>query len=251
MMCRRFAAALVMALGLSAPASAAVTLIDSTGNVCSGGSSVTASGVALSSGYVADVTIAWRDNAGQTLSSVTFNGSATGVTENIASYSGGDRVQLVSYRVVGQTGTADVVATFSAAPSSGCAIRVSWLSGVDNTTPIGTPAAATALGTSATALSTSVTLASGDLTMVAVALYSNATSLAQDSGQTQIYPSVDSGEITTATSSETGSGSIASGYTWATGGDWARLTLVPYKASAGGGGGTPSRLLLLGVGDIQ
>lgn len=198
-----------------------------------------AAAVVLAANDVADVTVTWRESAGQAITSVTFNGSATGCTQILAASGNGERIGIAKYRIVGVTGTAAVRGTISASAPA-IAVDVLVLSGVDNASPVGTADTDFDAGGESGALSGTVTLSAGDLAVCAIVTgpEDSSASLTHNLGQDPRVAanSVAAPNITRAVSTEGGSGSVTSGYTW-TGGDggWARNVVVPYRASAGGG----------------
>ena len=214
---------------------------------------ITAASVVLAANDVADVTVALRNGDDETVTSVPFNGSATGVTNITTSSGAGERVLLAKYRIVGVTGTADVVANFNESVTAAL-IFVQVLQGVDNATPVGTTDTDTDLGTESGTLTSTVTLSSGDLSITAIVtgVAFAAATMSISGGQTQIFAPNDFGvaDATAAVSYETGTGAVAGGYTWnGTLAGWARQIAVPYLAAAGGAATIARRLLTLGVGN--
>lgn len=246
-MIRRLILACVCVLGWAVSAQAQVTVGTTYSGTTTNTISVTAATVTIAASEVVDVCVAWRAGDDETISSITFNGSATGISNNYNSVGASQRVGLASYRIVGVTGTGDVVVTFNDSVA-GARVMVSRLTNVDNGTPAGTSSVVTDLGGETGTLSTSRTLASGDLALTCVVTNQNTqATLAANSGQADIFTALHTGDQTDALSSEGGTGSVTSGYTWnGTVGTWARLGMVPYLVASAA---TPvCKGALLGVG---
>ncbi len=177
--------------------------------------------------------VGWRNNADQALSSVTWNGSASGVELRGASGASGQRVNIEEYSIVGLDGAShDVVWSFSA--SADIRGEAQPLSGVSS---FGTTGIGTTLGTSDGAVSAnagSATIAD-DLVMCSFVfgITDITGSLTPNGGQTQTAaPNLVSAECVTAASSEPGGGTVNCGYTWTTStNDWGRVLVTPYQAA--------------------
>lgn len=197
---------------------------------------VTVASVVLAANDVADVTVAWRAGDDETISSLTFNGTTTGITQTAISQGAGERIRIAKYRIVGRTGTADVVATLNELASAlWCGVQV--LGGVDNTTPVGTTDTDVDLGAETGTLTSSVTLTSGDLAVFAIIVGVAPATLTEGGGQTAIFASnaigAGAGDGSVAASYKTGSGSVSGGYTWDGGtAGWGRQIAVPYLQGA-------------------
>jgi hypothetical protein len=103
------------------------------------------------------------------ISSVTYNGETLdSVGSRVGGESGGEAVWL--YRLVAPaTGTFDVVANFSTAPSHGAVVAVATFTGVDQSTPLGSFASATS--NSGTTASVDVPADAGELVFDTLAYY--------------------------------------------------------------------------------
>jgi hypothetical protein len=149
-------------------------------------------------------------------SSVTYNGNAMTQLWNtqIGSSSGGS-----GFRIVGQaTGSQTVTGTNSSASSSGSQhLVVLTMSGVDQTTPCGTPATTSGSTTASTSVTVSG-VSSGNLVCDSIGWYELAfggTSLAPGETRTKQLTEVDgSGLISCGISSLTGTGSVSPSWTW-------------------------------------
>jgi hypothetical protein len=143
----------------------AITVGTSNSTNNTGANSITL-GITVAAGVdCLDIDIAWSDGSPATISSVTVNGSSSGVA-HIATASGAGSfsqyLRASKYSKVGPTtGAQNVVVTFSASQGemqSGC----TQLSGVDQTTPVRAASIQTATGDDATAGPVSCTTVSGD-----------------------------------------------------------------------------------------
>lgn len=106
----------------------AVTATDVTDTV----STLTLANVVGSGGNVLLTGCTWRQDAGETIASVTYGGSATGIT--LIHDGATNEAAGALYYLVNPAGTADVVVTFSANTRSQCSALV--LSGVDTASPL-------------------------------------------------------------------------------------------------------------------
>lgn len=185
------------------------------------------------------VVVGWRQNAGQTISSITHGATNLAACDSVFTGAG---IGLHYWFSTSASGSQTVTVTMSA--NAETHVYAVVLTGSHASAPC---AAATQSGTSVTAaaMSTSVT-STGLLLSTAFVRDQVAASLAPDAGQTELQELQDA-NFTSGISSEGGSGSITSGYTW-TGSVNAAILNIPIAAAAGGGGGTNKRRMLLGVG---
>ena len=196
------------------------------------------------------VTVGMWDPLGQTsVSSVTYGGAAlarvTGLTP--PNQAGGGLVDIW-YRLAPVEGTANIVVTLADVHAILLTGAVDF-TGVDQTTPFGTPATAT--GTAAT-ITVNVSSATGELVVDAVkAFRTGHTALSPGADQTEQFD-INSGATdshaasteagaTTVTMSWTYTDGVATDYAWAIAG-------VALKPAAGGGGSPAPTRNLLGVG---
>lgn len=236
-------AALLAALAPRAEAAVARTNTF-TGSSTSG--STTVSSVTIASGEYATVQCGWRLTSTEAISSVTFNGSTTGVTaisgSQVDTIAGDARQQ--SYQILGRTGTANVVVNWSTAPNqAGCIVRT--YSGVDTGgTPLGT--VVTAVNNVAPVTANSSTAASGDLVVDNV-VHRCGCSLTVGAGQVGVTQINTGGaNVSNHASEETGTGAVTMSWTGGTA-NWATVVLV-VKAGAASGPTDKGRINRLGVG---
>lgn len=237
-----------LALLWAAPVYAAATFSSSvTGTNFSGaGTTVSCASVSVSTGDVVFVLFGWRRNAAQSLSSVTFNGSSTGLTA-VTGASGqtadGGSGEIGAYVGVGLSGTADVVVTLSA-NSPVMMVRCVVLSGVNTSTPYGTVVQSTgnddpsdtATGTT-DGLGLDALILRNDDTLTAGAGQSNTSTLGIGNG-TQLDSSTKAGAV-----------SLSMTWTGNVNGDAYVYDVIPVIAAAAGGSTCrPGSLALLGVG---
>jgi hypothetical protein len=241
---RRLLLALAL-LALPASSLAAVAQVNSYSN-SAGAASVTVASVVIASNEVAIVSSSWRLSAGQTITSVTFNSSTTGVSQITGTLLDTDdgEGRQESYIINGVTGTADVVVTLSAGTAT-LATQVRVFSGVDTGGPTGTIATATGGGVTVTVDASS---AAGNLVMDNV-VYRAGAALTIGASQTNEIE-ITGGSVSLHGSIETGAGTVTMSWTDADGSsEWA-IVAIPLVAGGGGGGGTGhTRLPLLGVGN--
>lgn len=204
-------------------------------NFTGAGTTVTASNVALSAGDVFVAITSWRRNAAQTHSSLTFNGSATGITTITDSdvQTGPGDAEIIAHVGVGLSGTHDVVSTLSA-NSGVMALRVFVLSGVDTSTPYGSVVSSTGNDNpSDTATGTNDGLG------IDAFVQRNADTMTEGAGQSNAA-TLGTGTEGTIQCSSTKAGAVSLTMEWTgnTSGDAYAHILIPMLASAGGGGPT-------------
>jgi hypothetical protein len=243
------APALVLTASIALPtlAHAAVARTNTfTGTSSSG--STTVSSVTIAAGEFALVQCGWRKTgAEETITGVTFNGSATGVSAvgstQVDTIAGDGRQQ--TYQITGVTGTANVVVSYNTGPNAaGCIVRT--FSGVDTG---GTPLSAPTSNANDTDPITvnSASASAGDLVVDHV-VYRGGHSLTAGAGQVGSSQTGTGGaNVSTHASEETGTGAITMSWTTAGGANWSTLALV-VKAGAGGGGSTRRRRMMMGIG---
>lgn len=179
------------------------------------GSTVTVSSVNAGAGDFVLILSGWRANNSQLISGVTFNGSATGISEIVAS-AVTNGAGAGAWQGDGLTGTADIVVTWDVAPDNGASVVVHVFSGAHATTPIRDSDTASD-GAVATAISPALTSATDDLCydMIGFRVFDDLTSLAADAGQTELF------ELLTpnvaGASEENGAASVTMGWSWAGG----------------------------------
>lgn len=179
-------------------------------------------------------------NTGQ-VSGVTYGGVAMTNVGRTNNATGNDHAEV--WRLLSPaSGAANVVMTITVSVD-GLLIRADNLTGVNAAAPTGTYVSATG---STGNPSVVVTASSGDLVFDALGADNSAGgTLVVDASQAQQFNAVRNGEWG-AGSSETGAASVTMSWARSTNSTWA-LGSVAFKAS-GGGGATPSRLAILGVG---
>jgi hypothetical protein len=200
-------------------------------NFSGAGTTVTCSSVTVGSGQTFVVVFSWRRNAAQALSSVTFNGSPSGLTAitGASLQTGPGDAEIGAYIGVGLSGTADVVVTLDA-NSGVMAARTFVLSGVDTGTPYGTVVSSTgndnpsdtATGTTDGLGIDAFVLRNSD-TMTEGAGQSNAVTLGTGVEGTIQCSSTKAGEV-----------SLTMEWTGNTSGDAYAHILIPLLAAAGG-----------------
>jgi hypothetical protein len=205
---------------------------------------LTLASVVGSGGDMLFIAVTWVGNSSQTISSVTYNGSSTGITQIGTPIDPGTGRLLARYYLLAPSGTADVVVTFSASVPNGQATAM-VLSGVNQSSPIGTSQTASAIAGSPTTTA-AASSATGDLCVDCLMIQGNATSVAVVNGDQTPHSAQDgSGLFFHRTSSEAGAASVTMGWTWTGAAAWAHA-VTPIQAAAAGG--ARSRQILLGVG---
>lgn len=209
----------------------------SSGTRTSSGTTLTASHTFGGSDRAALVNVTYFNATHQAASSLTIGGSATGVTlvnEDVNGINTDDRKHHVVYRVVAPaSGVQSVVFTAAGAFAEGC-IQVTSLTGVDQTTPVGT--AAIAEGNS-TAPSVTASSAAGELVVDAVCSFFPAATVTTDVSQTQRIENESWGgsDAVAAMSTEAGAGSVTMSHTIGSAADWS-IVAVPFKEVVAAGG---------------
>jgi hypothetical protein len=198
---------------------------------------LTLASVVGSGGDMLFIAVNWVGTSSQTISSVTYNGSSTGITQIGTPIDPGTGRALARYRLLAPSGTADVVITFSASvPNAQGTAMV--LSGVNQSSPIGTSQTASAVGGSPTTTA-AATSAVGDLCVDCLMVQGNATSVATVNGDQTQRSALDGGSILIhRTSTEAGAASVTMGWTWTGAAAWAHA-VTPVQAAAAGGAVIP------------
>lgn len=246
-MYRRICSVLVFAVLLSPSLAWSQITFDAASSGNGSGTSLTYShttGSGSNRALIVDVTL--YADASQTVSTVTYNGASLSLITSCTAATGGVRVEQW-YMVAPATGTADVVVTPSATTPA-IASTASSYTGVNQSTPLGT--CATATGTS-TGPTVDVTSASTDLVVDALGFWGSGGSVSPTVGAGQTFRDDDFfqhafGRFYNAVSTEAGATTVTISWTIDGSHNWA-LVGTPLK-QASGGGGSASRLMLLGVG---
>lgn len=175
-----------------------------------------------------DITITWRDNAGQTVSGVTFNGvSATRIGTDMTS--GGAGISKFRLASPDQT-TANVAVTFSSAPPS-YQLTCNVLTGVDTSNPVGDTDQSNGAG-SATS-TPSVSAATDDLVIDALMTRGTSSGFTAGTDQTALSAQQAADSVYQRTSSKLGASSVTMSWTWSTSNTWVHKVVVYNHASSG------------------
>lgn len=200
----------------------------------------TATGTTLSvshtfggSNRAALINVTYFANPSQVASSLTIGGSSTGVTlvhEDSDGVNGNAAKRHVVYRAVAPASGAQTVLFTAAGDMVDGAIEVVSLTGVDQTTPVGTAAIAEG---SSTAPSVNVTSASGELVVDAVCSFFPAANVTTDASQTQRVENESWGgnDAIAAMSTEAGAGTVTMSHTLGSSADWS-IVGIPFKPVA-------------------
>lgn len=150
------------------------------------------------------------------------------------------------YYIAPATAAANIVVTMAGA-NERFVVGALALSGVHQTTPVGTHATASGSSTEA---SVAVSSAVGELVVDTLVKNGVSDSVTPGTGQTQrwLTQSGTSGPATGAGSTEAGAASVTMSWSWTTGGSagW-RIGAVPFQPAAGGGGATPKGVFGLAI----
>lgn len=219
----------------------------SSGTRTSAGATLTASHTFGGSDRAALINVVYFANPTQAALSLTIGGSSTGVTlvhQDPDGVNGDNRRCHVVYRAVAPASGAQNVVFTAAGNMEHGAIEVVSLTGVDQTTPVGTEA--TAEGSSTTP-SVAVSSAAGELVVDAVGGFSPAGSVAVGAGQTSRVENENWGgnDAAAGMSTEDGAASVTMSWTISSA-PWS-IVGVPFKPAAAGGASRPN-LLLMGCG---
>ncbi|MGQ0579354.1 MAG: DUF6701 domain-containing protein [Betaproteobacteria bacterium] len=170
-------------------------------------------------------------NSWPTISSVVWD--PAGVNEAlsvIGTATQGTNVRTVLYGLVNPTAkTATMRVTLSAGDGGGTFVAVSSFTGVDQTTPLGTPATAT--GAVATTPTVTVTSATGELVIDAMGTKETTGNKTAGAGQSEIWDGF-SGDADGAGSTNAGAASVVMSWTGGVTEEWA-IVAVPLKPAAG------------------
>lgn len=230
--------AALLGLLLAAASTQAQTVSAAYEGIAAASTTVTIANVdANGSGLI--VAVAFRQNSAQTITGVTHG--ATNLTACAALSVEGPGVGTQYWYSTSASGSQTVTATMSASADPHMYAVVLTGSHATN------PCSGTQVGGGVTGTALSATVTSTGLVLSTIFVRAQvAASLAPDAGQTELHEQQD-GNFTSGISSEGGSGSIASGYTW-TGSFIGAILNMPIAAAAGGGGGSAARNCpLLGV----
>ncbi len=157
------------------------------------------------------------------VSGVTYNGVALSL---VGSQQQGNYTKIWVYKLVApDTGTHDAVVSFSTAPTEGCVVGVETFTGVDQTTPLGTFASASA-GSGDTA-TVDVSSATGELVFDTLWTYSECTATV-GAGQTQRWNTTSSHTVG-AGSTEPGASTVTMSWTLSSSIYWWIIGAVPIK----------------------
>jgi len=177
----------------------------------------------------------WHYIASPTITAVTWNGIALAHVVTANNPACGDTCSSAIYLLPNPAaGTANVSVTFSAAFSAAVVGGVSF-TGVDQTTPLGTPASAIGGGTPA---SVSLTSASGEMVLDCLGSIAAGAMPSMSSGQSSNWADFDpSGYTHNVSSVVAGTPTTLSVWSIAGAAQWV-LVAVPIRSEGGGGGGT-------------
>jgi hypothetical protein len=238
-------AALAIALACACPAVAAaqvayVTEVDNYSGASV--SSLTLTSVPAGTNGTVFVGATFRDTAAQTITGVTFNGSATGVSAFSTLLTTGG-VASQGWCVANVSGTANVVVSFSAAVVVSAATALVFSGGATTTPCTGLQTANTsAAGTSTTA----VTCASTGMFFDVIGHRDDTVAITSLRTQRSVRPPSAQGSVQHKTSTAAGASSQTMGYTWTGGISYNHIAGCLVAAS--GGAARPPTFLLMGVG---
>lgn len=202
--------------------------VDATSTNDTGAVSMTVSHSTSGADRLMLVGITLHNESGETVTSVTYNGSALSPVGS-AQQGTESRVEIWSL-VAPDTGAHDVVVTFSAQLSRNASIGIATFTGVDQSTPLGSFASAN--GNSAGPATVNVSSATNELVFDTVACQ-QCSSLSVGAGQTQRWNlSVERGNHRAAGSTEAGASSVTMSWTMGASRPWA-IGAVPIKPSGG------------------
>lgn len=214
--------------------------------------------VTLAAGEVGYAANCWRLTDDETLASdpgATFNSSSTGVTRIVLSNGISERVGFAAWYVTGVTGTGvNFSVDYDNAPDQGSRLVFVRLTGVDTGSIQLDSDTATDLGGELGTLSNNSTgLDANDLILASICTVGNTVaSMTPGASQTTVdAANVVSTDATMMVTSKTGTGTVATSYTYDGPTGWfARLNSWAVNGSAGGAAAAP-KLTLLGVGDYR
>lgn len=235
---KRLLALLILALIATSAHSQVAFDAASSGTRTTTGATISASHTFGGSDRAAYVNVCYFSNPAQTASSLTVGGSATGVTlvhEDSDGVAGDDRRRHVIYRVVAPASGAQTVLFTASGDMVHGAIEVVSLTGVHQTTPVGT--AATAEGSS-TAPSVAVTSASGELVLDASCGFFPAGTVTPDASQTPRVENENWGgnEGIASITSEAGAASVTMSHTLGSSAPWS-IVGISFKPASGSSSG--------------
>lgn len=187
------------------------------------GTSITVSIVNAGAGDLILVLAGWRNNGGQTISSVTYNGA--GITHIRTEAPVAGFIAATSYYAINPGGTADVVVTWSAAIDGGGHVVVYVISGAHQTTPIQDHQSTSDTTASATSISTNVTSQSGGLVFDLVNRQSVTEALTVGADQTERYQG-SVGDVRDGSSTEPGAATTTMSWSWTGGSRVAHIAVA-------------------------
>ena len=204
--------------------------VDSVSSSRSGANNLTISHTTSGTDRLMLVGVSFNNDAYETVSSVTYNGAALSLVDSVAEADDA-RVEIWSL-VAPDTGTHDVVITFSAQLTRSAVAGVTTFTGVHQTTPLGTFASANAPNPSPGPATVNVSSATNELVFDTVAC-ETCTSLTVGGGQTQRWNlSEEMSSAMGAGSTEPGAATVTMSWALGSGDHWA-IGAVPIKPSGG------------------
>ncbi len=176
--------------------------------------------------------VGWRNSTVGSISTITYNGA--GLTLVTGQTRGSARVEIWGL-VAPDTGPNNVVITHSAGFDNGCTALAISHTGVDQTTPWGTPATATSTTGNPTV---NVSSASGELVIDIEIGVASGTVHTVGAGQTQeLNQQAGNASAKVGSSTEAGAATVTMSWSYNISPGWA-IAAVPLKPDTGGGGGT-------------
>lgn len=185
----------------------------------------------------AKITVSWYGAASPTVTALTVNGSSTGVVNtSTQSHADGSRFMNTYYILAPPTSSVAYAASFSGTVDE-CAIQVVSLTGVDQTTPVGTDVESQ--GNDTNPVVNSVISATNELVVGSMRGFYPAATVTAGGGQTSRIEneSWSGGSDVADTSTSDGASSVNMSWTVAATARWLAHG-ISFKADSGGGGGT-------------
>jgi len=189
------------------------------------------------------VDFAWRQNAGQTFTSITHPSSSVTTLTSSNCQNGGC---FVSAYICNGGGSGNLVATVSAAANT--FIAYTQVSGVDCAgTPVGTTVVSDSSGGAGTTVTTNVTTTAGGMALDGHYLRDDGANNVPTAGQTQRQTQSDAGSMGLFTSTKPHT-ATSLGWTWTVDGSLHYVhSVTPFNAASAGG--PPKQMMTLGVGE--
>ena len=166
----------------------------------------------------------WRDSPVNTISSVTYGGSATGITaiETKVANGGG---ATAAYYLIAPAGTETVSVTWASTPAN-MQVTVLVFSGVHQSAPLGTHATGT--GNTTLTSTAAVTSTADGMVVDGIGVRGSPGTITADGGQTERSTQAASGSMHHRTSTEPGAASVAMGWSWTNGTSYTHI-VVPLE----------------------